>query len=147
MSGFIVSEKIIDKKIADAASGGSTGYLSYVALFNQTGTDAPDVTELQNTIVGGVWSRTTTGRYKITNTGAFPFGKTHISGMCNYQGNWATMIPVGFDGTGVQGYIQMYQQSEDVIVIDVYNSAGGLIEYSTLMAGSILSLPEIRVYP
>jgi hypothetical protein len=61
------------------ADENSTGlllnYKSYVALISQTGTAAPTVTILENTIGDIVWSRNGLGAYSGTLTGAFPSGK------------------------------------------------------------------------
>jgi hypothetical protein len=61
------------------ADENSTGlllnYKSYVALISQTGTAAPTVTILENTIGDIVWSFQATGEYFGTLTGAFPSGK------------------------------------------------------------------------
>ncbi len=134
--------------LSPSPSPGSS-YLVYTALWGQAATDAPSVTELQNTIVGGVWSRSSQGRYKLTNAGAFTIGKTYIVGMSNYDGNWAAVIPVGISGGGtpIAGYFNMYQISVDEIAVDIYNDTGGIVEYSTLLGATIFSLPEIRVYP
>lgn len=61
------------------ADENSTGlllnYKSYVALISQTGTSAPSVTILENTIGDIVWTRFALGDYRGTLTGAFPSGK------------------------------------------------------------------------
>lgn len=48
----------------------------YIAIANQTGTQAPIMTILQNTIGDIVWTRTIPGVYKATLEDAFPAGKT-----------------------------------------------------------------------
>ena len=50
-------------------------YKSYVALISQTGTAAPTVTVLENTIGDIVWTRFAAGDYRGTLTGAFTSGK------------------------------------------------------------------------
>ena len=61
------------------ADENSTGlllnYKSYVALISQTGTAAPTVTVLENTIGNIVWTRFAAGDYRGTLTGAFTSGK------------------------------------------------------------------------
>jgi hypothetical protein len=61
------------------ADENSTGlllnYKSYVALISQSGTAAPSVTILENTIGNIVWTRFALGDYRGTLTGAFPSGK------------------------------------------------------------------------
>lgn len=48
-------------------------YKEYVATVTQTGTAAPTATVLNNTLGGTlVWTRSTTGTYLATLTGAFP---------------------------------------------------------------------------
>ena len=58
------------------------GVKKYVATFYQTGTNDPVETVLENTLGGTpVWSRTGSGEYYITLTGAFPnSNKTIIFG-------------------------------------------------------------------
>ena len=61
------------------ADENSTGlllnYKSYVALISQSGTAAPSITILENTIGDIVWTRFALGDYRGTLTGAFPSGK------------------------------------------------------------------------
>ena len=60
--------------------GGSTEpYLEYVAMLNQSGTNAPVATILKNTLgVVPVWTRTGTGEYLLTSVGAFTANKTEV---------------------------------------------------------------------
>lgn len=53
-------------------------YKVYSALLSQSGTSAPTATVLENTIGSLVWSRTSTGYYKATLTGAFTLNKTLV---------------------------------------------------------------------
>lgn len=53
-------------------------YKVYTALLTQSGTSAPTATVLENTIGSIVWSRTSTGYYKATLTGAFTVNKTAV---------------------------------------------------------------------
>ena len=53
-------------------------YKKYIATISQTGTSAPTVTVLENTIGDIVWTRTTNGDYRGTLTGAFPIDKTYL---------------------------------------------------------------------
>lgn len=55
------------------------GYKIYEATLNQTGTDAPVATIHNNTIGTIVWTRTGTGTYIGTLTGAFPTALTTIT--------------------------------------------------------------------
>jgi hypothetical protein len=49
----------------------------YRALLNQTGTNAPVATVMENTIGAIVWTRVTNGEYRGTLSGAFTSAKTH----------------------------------------------------------------------
>jgi len=56
------------------------GVKTYTALINQTGTSAPTVTVLGSNTVGTiVWTRSTSGFYFGTLSGAFPAGKTFFT--------------------------------------------------------------------
>lgn len=69
--------------IADLGGGGS--YLKYVALLSQAGTAAPTATVLENTLGGTVvWSRSGTGDYTGTLSGAFTENKTWFSANCEW---------------------------------------------------------------
>lgn len=60
--------------------GGGLSYSVYTALLNQSGTDAPVATVLENTLGGTVvWTRSATGNYRATLSGAFPAAKTFVS--------------------------------------------------------------------
>jgi hypothetical protein len=62
-----------------AIPASSLSYLVYTALLNQTGTDAPVATVLENTLGGTpVWSRSMQGVYVLTLAGAFTVGKTAV---------------------------------------------------------------------
>jgi hypothetical protein len=54
-------------------------YKKYIALITQTSTSAPTVIELENTIGPIVWTRTATGIYFGTLTGAFTASKTYVT--------------------------------------------------------------------
>lgn len=66
------------------ADENSTGlllnYKSYVALITQSGTAAPTITILENTLGDIVWTRFTAGGYYGTLTGAFLASKTFVIG-------------------------------------------------------------------
>lgn len=71
---------IVDKEYVDNKLQPITGYKTYVALLSQTGTNAPIVTVLENTLGGTiVWSRSSAGVYHGTLTGAFIVGKTTMN--------------------------------------------------------------------
>lgn len=67
---------LVDFKTA-MASNSSVNYKSYVATINQTGTNAPVATVLENTLGGTpIWTRSTQGQYVLSLPGAFPASKT-----------------------------------------------------------------------
>lgn len=112
---------------------GSSSYLVYTALMNQTGTNAPVPTILKNTLAGTpVWSFTgTTGYFQVTLTGAFPLQKT-----------------VSFITTGAEDeYFSIYngqdpspEENDYMTVITQLNG--------TPTNGRLQNTPiEIRVYP
>jgi hypothetical protein len=53
-------------------------YTKYIALISQSGTAAPTVIELENTIGPIVWTRNSTGIYYGTLTGVFTLDKTYV---------------------------------------------------------------------
>lgn len=65
-------------EIVDGPAPSGTKY--YTALLNQTGTNAPVATVLQNTLTGTpVWTRTGQGEYLCTLAGQFTLNKTLIT--------------------------------------------------------------------
>jgi hypothetical protein len=63
-------------------------YDTYVALLNQTGTTAPVATVSHNTFSSSiVWTRTSSGKYRGTLTGAFPANKTIIT-LGSFNKSW-----------------------------------------------------------
>ena len=71
-------DELIESKIPTTTSTTTTlaPYQVYTALISQTGTNAPTVIVLENTIGNIVWTRTGTGNYSGTLPGAFPEDKT-----------------------------------------------------------------------
>lgn len=63
----------------------------YVALLTQTGTSAPTATVLRNEIGNIAWTRTNTGLYTATLTGAFVVNKTVA--FCGGIGTSALAVP------------------------------------------------------
>ena len=61
-----------------AANDMLRNYERYIALISQTSTSAPTVIELENTIGPIVWTRSSTGTYIGTLTGAFTLDKTYV---------------------------------------------------------------------
>lgn len=54
------------------------GYKVYTALLNQSGTNAPVATVLENTLGDIVWSREGEGLYKATLSNSFTENKTYV---------------------------------------------------------------------
>ena len=103
-------------------------YKKYVALMTQTGTAAPTVVVLENTIGDIVWTRDSTGIYEGTLTGAFTLDKTY------------TMMSVVL----VDGIVNVFRFSDDVVRIATTNLHSPIAAYhdSHLFKNTI----EIRVY-
>jgi hypothetical protein len=70
------------------------GYKEYTALISQTGTSAPTVTVFKNDLSGAiVWTRSTTGVYIGTLTGAFGVSSNPaVVGFCQPAGSYAAQI-------------------------------------------------------
>ena len=71
--------KALALQVRALADGGSSSapYKSYVAIVNQSGTNPPVATVLENTLGGTVvWTRTGNNMYYATLAGAFPQNKT-----------------------------------------------------------------------
>jgi hypothetical protein len=60
----------------EALENGGQPYKVYRAILNQSGTNAPVATVLENTIGNIVWSRNSPGTYSATLVGAFQANKT-----------------------------------------------------------------------
>ena len=80
-------------------------YKKYVALMTQTGTAAPTVIVLENTIGDIVWTRDSTGIYEGTLTGAFTLDKTYA------------MMSVVL----VDGIVNVFRFSDDVVRVATTN--------------------------
>jgi hypothetical protein len=103
-------------------------YKKYVALMTQTGTAAPTVIVLENSIGDIVWTRDSTGIYEGTLTGAFTLDKTY------------TMMSVVL----VDGIVNVFRFSDDVVRVATTNLKNPHADYhdSHLFNNTI----EIRVY-
>jgi hypothetical protein len=79
--------------VSSAAAGTASvrPYKVYSALITQTGTAAPVVTVLENSIGPIVWTRAGVGDYRGTLTGAFPDGKTSLY-LNENSGNKITLV-------------------------------------------------------
>jgi hypothetical protein len=125
-------------------------YTVYTATLTQDGTDAPVANVLENTIIGGVWSRpgVLPGIYILTNEGAFPNNKTICVPFAQTSNDISAMIPIS-DGGSIVGYYTMRTGalSPDAIQLQVYDSTFNNVDLSELGTGSIYLFVEIRVYP
>jgi len=103
-------------------------YKKYVALMTQTGTSAPTVIVLENSIGDIVWTRTSAGLYEGTLTGAFTLDKTYA------------MMSVVL----VDGIVNVFRFSDDVVRVATTNLHNPHAAYhdSHLFKNTI----EIRVY-
>ena len=102
-------------------------YTKYVALISQTGTAAPTVIELENTVGAIVWTRTAVGNYEGTLTGVFTVGKTYAM-ISNVEPNGVVRIETALN------YIQ-------IITTDLHNPTAAL--HDNHLKDNTL---EIRVY-
>ena len=80
-------------------------YKKYIALMTQTGTAAPTVVVLENTIGDIVWTRASTGLYRGTLIGAFTLDKTYA------------MMSV----TLTDGVVNVFRFSDDVVRVATTN--------------------------
>lgn len=104
-------------------------YKVYTALLTQTGASAPTVSVLENTLGGTVvWTRTTTGNYLGTLTGAFTAAKTTI----------LVGSPVSSTSR-----IDAIRPSVNSISVTTYNGSPAVQTDGLLLESTL----EIRVYP
>jgi len=138
--------EIIDYLNGDGKSGDGS-YKSYVALLTQSGTSAPTVTILENTLGTIVWTRLSAGNYYGTLSDAFVAGKTIIVGNSNAEyGDYYSYNPLGGAGN-VAGYYGFARDSKDVILFQtISSSTNNAVEASVLLTGSTTVPLEIRVY-
>ena len=115
----------------DQYRNSSGAYKVYTALLNQSGTNAPVATVLQNTLESiPTYSFVGAGKYYITCTGCFTENKTFFSG---------TGVTHGFEPDEGQHYVYYKWINEDTLKIMTGN--GDVVD-SELSNHSI----EIRVY-
>ena len=112
--------------VDENSTGLLLNYKSYVALITQSGTAAPTVTILENTIGDIVWSFQSNGEYFGTLTGAFPSGK--VITLSNQIKTLET--------------ITIQRKNDNDIAINTFNALTGAGINGTLVNASI----EIRVY-
>jgi hypothetical protein len=137
-----VINELTDYIQANPSSQSTSSYLKYVPLLNQSGSNAPVVTPLENTIGNIVWTRLEAGSYKGTLVGAFPLDKTWIPG---FTPDGSVMLRIPFNGSG---YWIMIGWDVNAIYIQTFNNTGSFVDYSNIVSGVDvpLALPEIRVY-
>jgi len=107
----------------------SRPYKVYTALLTQTGSGAPTVTVLENTIGDIVWTRLSAGLYNGTLTGAFLASKTAV--YLTNGGNIAT--PAIFN---------IYADTVNTISLKSIASLSGMVADSLVNTATL----EIRVY-
>ena len=66
----------LEAALPDFFKAAGSGYKSYVAIMNQSGTSAPVATIVKNDIGNIVWTRNSSGIYYGTLSGAFTVNKT-----------------------------------------------------------------------
>jgi len=126
-----VSTELATKGQLDAAVG--VVPLKYTALISQSGTSAPTVVIEDNTVGTIVWTRSATGAYLGTLTGAFPLGKTIcLSTTASFGGAvYPTIITIG------------RQNSDSVFLVTRQTDSVGTSVDSAMSNISI----KIEVYP
>ena len=113
------------------------GTKMYVALLNQTGTDAPVATVLVNTLGGTlVWTRSFAGIYSATLSGVFTSGKTVCFATCGTNDGSAPATTV----------LQMARTSNDVVLLYSYFVDSGSTLSNDITDGSPVSV-QILVFP
>lgn len=124
----------------------SQGSKSFVGVLSQTGTSAPVVVVLENTLGGDIaWTRMSAGYYHGTLAGAFTVNKTITPFASEYGGISVLSAPI-WDLTNIVGYMTYYSDgSTNVINIDVTDLAGVSTDLSTLIGTSTLPI-TIKVY-
>lgn len=121
----------------DALEESARPYLVYVAMLNQSGTNAPTATVLENTLGGEVvWTYSSVGAYLASLVGAFTENKT----MCFAPQNdsW-TSLTVYAMSRASSNFVQLNTGILDATTGEVTASNGRLY--------NDFSYIEIRVYP
>lgn len=115
-----------------ATTGDIRPYKVYTALMSQSGTSAPTVIILENTIGSIVWTRNNVGKYFGTLASAFTVNKTFMSTTFNnhLDGNYPISVTIETSGSGLL-----------LLMTNLTNSTGTATD-SRLYNTSI----EIRVY-
>ncbi len=128
-----------DTEWVDAGGGGP---LVYKAFLSQSGTSAPTVVVVANTLGGTVvWTRVNTGRYVGTLAGAFPATKTIGPNL----GAGVLNIVGGVDiGIATIQY-SLYRTTDNTIALYVGTTGGGG-DFADLNGQAIIPI-FIEVYP
>jgi len=115
------------------SDGNTTGAKIYTALLNQSGTDAPTAIEFINEIGAIVWTRSMTGTYNATLSGAFPENKVWLTITNNNGSSYQFIIYNNNDG--------------DTIEIQTKGLTAGALPYITYDDQLIDTPVHITVYP
>jgi len=108
----------------------NSAYLKYVCNLNQSGTGAPTVTVLENTLGNIVWTRTGVGVYLGTLSGAFPVTSKVWFTKPNSQ------------GTTMKHNVCLNYSTANTITLNVFFN-----DNTTAIDDTQLATFEIRVYP
>ena len=134
-NGLTFSQLDSDGNIVELVGGNTFSSKVYTALLNQSGTNAPIATVLENTLSGPLgWTYSSPGTYRATLTGEFS-NSNKVVVFINQAGGFYAV------GSGVSIYTTAYVYDNDQIeVITTLDS--------NLSNGMLLVTPiEIRVYP
>jgi hypothetical protein len=119
----------------DASPVASLGYKVYTALISQSGTSAPTVTVLQNTLGTIVWTYASVGSYVGTLSGAF----------INFNKNWVYLQPASDNAGAVDVlYIDNTDVTGSTVILNTYSDTTAGTPSNNIIEGKCL---EIRVYP
>jgi len=115
-------------------------YKKYVANLTQTGTSAPTVSVLENTLGGTlVWTYSAVGEYTATLAGLFPDADkvAIIPGLGSYLTGTYPAIDANY--TTISGYVDTANTIKLVTINNLTNAAENALLVKTTI--------EIRVYP
>ena len=115
----------------DASPEATLGYKVYTAFLNQTGTDAPVATVLQNTIGAITFAYDSVGSYSIISSALFTANKTWIYMKENDGVQLLSFSTIAWSGTSL---IQIFSFSDYMVT-----AADGFLNNNISI--------EIRVYP
>lgn len=125
-----VKALVSDSIATVSGGGGGSSYLVYTALLSQSGTDAPTVTVLENTLGGTVvWTWEDVGFFRGTLTSAFPSAKT-----------WAT-ASIDLVAAADEFFAAIAREGNNSVKVQIFDPAVAAINGCNNLA------IEIRVYP